>query len=92
MSLKTKNVFKKVGKIAAIAIFAVALFLNIQISSMNSSDVSNGNLSLMGVDVSLFEATYGEYSQGDCNAIGCTDGSYNCMYLVGFRMCYKGLY
>lgn len=88
MSFKTKNVFKKVGKITAIAIFAVALFLNIQISSMNSSDVSNGNLSLMGVDVSLFEATYGE-SAASCADIGLRSyGTHVAIYLYTVGFCY----
>lgn len=58
MSQKTRKRLKVWSTILSISFFAVLFFLNIRIAFSNDS--TNGDISLLGVDVQLFHATAAE--------------------------------
>ena len=60
MSIKTKKRFKNLGKIISVALFAALMFTNVKISLFDNSELSNGDISLLGVELELFEATISE--------------------------------
>jgi hypothetical protein len=66
MSLKTKKRFKNIGRVVAGALFALLMFTNIKVALMDDAEILSGDISLLGVELGLFEATYA------CN--DCLDG------------------
>jgi hypothetical protein len=87
MSLKVKGRFKKLATVISILLFAVVLFLNIQISTSETN--ASGNISVDGIKVSLFQPASAEISISDiprlCNEVLCyTNGSYICYMIVDF--------
>jgi len=58
MSLKTKKSFKNIGKVVAGVLFALLLFTNIKVALMDDTELVSGDISLLGVELTLFDATY----------------------------------
>ena len=69
MSVKTKKRVKNIGKIIGIALFALLMFTNIKIATMDSSELASGDISLFGIEITLFDATdaYGGWPPPECN-------------------------
>jgi len=95
MSVKTKKGFKNVSKAIAIALFALLMFTNIKIATMDSSDLAKGDISLFGIKVTLFDATdaYG-VAPADCERdLGCYGWQDICtiVYLGDgvYQVCYE---
>ncbi|NLT50757.1 MAG: hypothetical protein GXX85_07585 [Ignavibacteria bacterium] len=94
MSVKTKEKMKGILKLMTFSLFAISMFLNIEIALQNESEISSGELSFSGIEVSLFESTHAEdkglpcyysYFWGSCTiggslyCVGSTfTGSYFC--------------
>ena len=85
MSIQTKKGFKNVSKAIAIALFALLMFTNIKIATMDSSELAKGDISIFGIQVTLFDATdaYGEYGHYETMSSWCqeTDMGLYCHYL-----------
>ena len=84
MSVKTKRRVKNIGKFISIALFALLMFTNIKIATMDSSELASGDISLFGIEITLFDATdaYVDYS---CTVRTiCNDGGFvQCTGLYG---------
>jgi len=83
MSLQTKKRFKNLGKIIGVVLFAFLMFTNIKIALMDDAELASGDISVLGIELNLFEGTYagneGQYLA--CTAIGCSYlGSEFCGY------------
>jgi len=77
MSVKTKKRFKIFGKAIAIALFALLMFTNIKIATMDSNELAKGDISLFGIQVTLFEATDAYGGDYYCEVMTrCSDGGY----------------
>ena len=60
MSLKTKMKFKNIAKIIGGILFTLILFTNIKIALLDNQEIVRGDISILGIEMSLFDATYGE--------------------------------
>jgi len=91
MSLKIKTRFKNIGKVVAGVLFALLLFTNIKVALMDDAEILSGDISLLGVELTLFEATYA-CEPISCYPTGCYPvGGDKCTYLiteVGGIWCY----
>ena len=63
MSVQQKKRFYNLGKIIGIALFAFIMFTNIKIALMDDAEIASGDISVFGIELNLFEATYAEWSQ-----------------------------
>jgi hypothetical protein len=68
MSIQTKKRFKNLGKIIGVTLFAILMFTNIKIALMDDKEIASGDISVLGIEMHLFEATFGE-SGTSCNRI-----------------------
>lgn len=80
MSVQTKKRFKNLGKTIGISLFALLMFTNIKIALMDDVDIASGDISILGIELNLFDATYGEdiYHRGPLKLAGlsyCCDES-----------------
>ena len=57
MSIKTKERFKNIGKVIAGVLFALLLFTNIKVALMDDAEILSGDISLLGVELTLFDET-----------------------------------
>jgi len=91
MSLKTKKRFKNIGKVVAGALFALLLFTNIKVALMDDAEITNGDISLLGVELTLFEATYACVDRS-CVYIALYEPAvdYMCASIKGGNCCYDG--
>jgi hypothetical protein len=88
MSLKTKKRVGKFAKTAGIILFAILLFTNIKIALNNDAEMNSGDVSMLGVEMKLFEPTYAfEVTFDDCSAICQTTYLRFCTYMVGYGDC-----
>ncbi len=79
MSVQTKKRFKNLGKIIGVVLFVTLMFTNIKIALMDDTELGNGDISVLGIKLNLFEATYASEAGDFCNAIGCQEyGIYFC--------------
>lgn len=87
MSLKTKRKIKNLGKIIAAAVFALLMFTNIKISTMDHAELSSDKISLAGLEFSLFDEAYA--TEAKCSDI-CTQKPITivCTYLYTVGYCY----
>jgi hypothetical protein len=67
MSIQTKLRFKNIGRIVGGLIFALLLFTNIKVAFMDDVELVSGDISLMGIELTLFEATYANEGGGGEN-------------------------
>ncbi len=95
MSVKTKKRVKNLGKVIAIALFALLMFTNIKIATMDNSELANGDISLFGIEITLFDATDAYVvSPADCEQdLGCYGWQDICtvVYLGDgiYQICYE---
>jgi len=82
MSVQTKKRFKNLGKIVGIGLFTLLMLTNIKLALLDDNEITSGGISLLGVEMQLFEPTYA--CGMDCAiAYSCiSDGSYVCAYIV----------
>ena len=57
MSIKAKQRVKNISRVIGIALFALLMFTNIKIATMDNSELAKGDISLFGIEVNLFDAT-----------------------------------
>lgn len=62
MSIQTKIRFKNFGKIVGGILFALILFTNIKVALLDDAEMVSGDVSILGLNLSIFDATYGESS------------------------------
>ena len=86
MAVKTKKGFKKISKAIAVALFALLMFTNIQVAFTDTTN-SNGDFSIFGVEVSLFEDAYA-LPIALCGDICSSQPDVICTYLVGAGFCF----
>ncbi len=65
MSLKTKKRFKNLGKAIGIALFALLMFTNIKVALMDDAELASGDISVLGIEIQLFEGTYASEGSQD---------------------------
>jgi len=83
MSVQTKKRFKNLGKIVGIGLFTLLMLTNLKFGLLDDNEIASGDISLLGIEMQLFEPTYA--CGMDCAiAYSCiSDGSYVCAYIVG---------
>ncbi|NMB81259.1 MAG: hypothetical protein GYA14_05525 [Ignavibacteria bacterium] len=88
MTLKTRKNLKNWGKKIGLIIFALLFFLNIKIMIADESELINGDFSLLGVVVNLFEPILA-LEERPCNTMWCaevysciSDGKSACAYFL----------
>ncbi|MCB0744800.1 MAG: hypothetical protein KDC52_07410 [Ignavibacteriae bacterium] len=86
MTLNTKKRFKNIGKVVAGVLFALLLFTNIKVALMDDAEIFSGDISLLGVELTLFEATYA-CGGADCYDICKTNELGTCTYLISVGWC-----
>jgi hypothetical protein len=94
MSIQTKKRFKNIGKIVGGLIFALILFTNIKIALLDDNEVASGDISVLGIELNLFEATYANEGGASCSDLCLYSPDRNCTMLVtelGTILC-KGWY
>lgn len=72
MSTNIKRKLKNVGKIFAIILFVVILFSNLKIALTDENKITNGDISILGIELTLFEGTKANKHVLACNALGCS--------------------
>lgn len=94
MSVQTKNKLTVWSKKLGVLLFAVLFLLNIKVALMGES--SDGNISLFGLKITLFESTLAAEQPGGspCLPAGCLiDISVGCQHIQGSVIClYCGIY
>ena len=60
MSVQTKKRFKTLGKIVGIGLFTLLMLTNIKFTLLDDNEIASDDISLFGIEVNLFDATYGE--------------------------------
>ena len=84
MSVQTKKRFKNVGRIIGILMFATFIFTNIKVAMLEESEISSGNIAILGVDFELFNATIAG-TTSDCGGIIYREGPCpNGFEVIGF--------
>ena len=58
MSVQTKKRFKNLGKIVSIGLFTLLMLTNIKLALLDDNEIASGDISLFGIEVNLFDATY----------------------------------
>ncbi len=93
MSLKTKKRFKNLGKTIGIGLFTLLMLTNIKFALMDDSEIASGDISVLGIEIQLFDVTYGEIPgfcnipcyydewRGECTVVGCAE------YCIGAKGC-----
>jgi len=79
MSVKTKKGIKNTSKFFGIALFALLMFTNIKIATMNNNELAKGDISLFGITVTLFDGTDaygGGGGAGGCYTFGHGETTY----------------
>ena len=67
MNQISKKYLKLTAKLFLGAVIAVLVFANVQLTLMdNDSDLQSSNISLMGIEINLFESTFGESNNHCC--------------------------
>ncbi len=63
MSLQFKKRFKNLSKALGIALFALLMFTNIKVALLDETEIASGDISILGVELTLFESTdaYGPF-------------------------------
>ncbi len=51
---------KKIVKIFTIGLFTMLMLTNIKFALLNDNEIASGDISLFGIEIQLFDATYGE--------------------------------
>jgi len=54
----TEKRFKNLAKIVGGALFALLVFTNIKLAMLDDSEIASNDISLFGVELTLFDATY----------------------------------
>ncbi len=62
MSVQTKKRFKNLGKTIGVFLFVALMFTNIKIALMDDAEIANGDISVFGIELNLFEGTYAGYA------------------------------
>lgn len=93
MSVQTKKRFKNLGKIIGIVLFALLMFTNIKVALMDDAELASGDITVLGVEMTLFEATYAHESSNDKLSAKEKDGSwYYCCRDEGHSTCPSAFY
>ncbi len=58
MSIHAKKRIKSFGKTVGGILFAIILFTNIKVALMDDVEIVSGDISVLGIGLNLFEATY----------------------------------
>lgn len=82
MSLKTKKSFKNIGKIVGGVLFALLLFTNIKLALLEGNELASGDISVLGIELTVFEATYANESGASCSDLCMFNADRNCTMLV----------
>lgn len=72
MSVKTKKRFKTLGKICGALLFTLLMFTNIKVAMMEDTDILKGDISILGIELNLFEESYAKPPAGDYMLTTCT--------------------
>ena len=87
MSVKTKKRVKNIGKIIGIALFALLMFTNIKIATMDSSELASGDIYLFGIEVTLLNDIIAK-EKNDCGVLCTSVPDHVCTYIVGQGFCF----
>ena len=60
MSIKTKKRFKNLNKIVGIGLFTLLMLTNIKLALLEDNEIASGDITVLGMELTLFDATYGE--------------------------------
>ncbi len=80
MAEQVKRKARKLGKIIGSTLFILIIFTNIKIALLDDTEIANSDISILGIKINLFEATYATET-GDseaCAALGCSSGPTYC--------------
>lgn len=76
MSINSKNLGKSFLKKAGFFVFALLFVLNIQILFLQNTGNSVGNISILGIELTLFNSALAEKSINiNCEKAGCPSGN-----------------
>lgn len=75
MSVETKKRFKNLGKIVGIGLFTILMLTNIKLALLDENEIASGDISVLGIEVNLFEATYACSYSGSCDS-SCDTSTY----------------
>ena len=93
MSVQTKKRFKNLGKIFAGVLFAFLMFTNIKVALMDDAELASGDISVLGIELNLFEPAYAEgtynsgtgyFTIGSCTTSCIGNGDYCWQCVSGF--------
>ena len=91
MSVQTKKRFKNLSKIVGIGLFALLMLTNIKLALLDDNELASGDISILGIEVNLFEATYA-CSLPHCIDVSCfSSPAQECTYIItdfGGMWCY----
>ncbi len=88
MSVQTKKRFKNLGKIIGVVLFVALMFTNIKVALMDDAEIASGDISVAGIEVTLFEAAFAtERYNDDCGEICIIVPNSVCTYLIGYGYC-----
>ncbi len=63
MSLQFKKRFKNLSKALGIALFALLMFTNIKVALLDETEIASGDISILGVELTLYESTDAYWSE-----------------------------
>lgn len=66
MYSRVKRTFGNIIRIFSLAIFILIVFTNVKITIMDNRELSEGNLSLFGLEINSFVPTYADYACNTC--------------------------
>ena len=58
MSVQTKKRFRNLGKIVGIGLFTLLMLTNIKLALLDDTEIASGSISVLGIEMTLFDATY----------------------------------
>lgn len=87
MSIQTKIRFKNIGKIVGGILFALILFTNIKVALLDNAEFSNSDISILGIELNIFDATFANESGDKIWKVTCT---YNAIGILQSTSCTTG--
>jgi len=88
MARQTKKKVKTLRKIIGIVLFSALIFTNISVSLTGETEISQGNLSIFGIEIKLQDNTYAKRRRaGTCGEICYIVPNRVYTYIVGYGYC-----
>ena len=81
MSVKTKKRFNNLSKIIGIGIFTLVMLTNIKLALLEDNEIASGDITVLGMELTLFDATYGEPASGCVRVDECVCSTYHADYI-----------